>query len=174
MDNYLELIIPPSGLIDNCSNGTLNFGRAWPNNSAFFNGLIDDIGIWNRALTPSEVSQLYNQNQCITNISVTDTLIINLGQLSYTNPVAYANNITIYPNPASTQININFNNITNLVGGSVKVINALGQQVATTPITTTGTNSTMSLSTWGGNGLYFVQILNPQGQIVDIKKILLQ
>jgi hypothetical protein len=101
-------------------------------------------------------------------------LIINVGQLSYTNPVAYANNITIYPNPASTQININFNNITNLVGGSVKVINALGQQVATTPITTTGTNSTMLLSTWGGSGLYFVQILNPQGQIVDIKKILLQ
>jgi hypothetical protein len=140
----------------------------------FFDGKIDDIGIWNRALTQTEITQLYNQNQCITNITVTDTLIINVGQLSYTNPVAYANNITIYPNPASTQININFNNITNLVGGSVKVINALGQQVATTPITTTGTNSTMLLSTWGGSGLYFVQILNPQGQIVDIKKILLQ
>lgn len=140
----------------------------------FFHGKLDDIGIWNRALTQTEITQLYNQNQCITNITVTDTLIINVGQLSYTNPVAYANNITIYPNPASTQININFNNITNLVGGSVKVINALGQQVATTPITTTGTNSTMLLSTWGGNGLYFVQILNPQGQIVDIKKILLQ
>ena len=139
-----------------------------------FYGSLDDIGIWNRALTQTEITQLYNQNQCITNITVTDTLIINVGQLSYTNPVAYANNITIYPNPASTQININFNNITNLVGGSVKVINALGQQVATTPITTTGTNSTMLLSTWGGNGLYFVQILNPQGQIVDIKKILLQ
>jgi hypothetical protein len=135
---------------------------------------LDDIGIWNRALTQQEITQLYNQNQCITNITVTDTLIINVGQLSYTNPVAYANNITIYPNPASTQININFNNITNLVGGSVKVINSLGQQVATTPITTTGTNSTMLLSTWGGSGLYFVQILNPQGQIVDIKKILLQ
>ena len=140
----------------------------------FFNGKIDDVGIWNRALSQQEITQLFNQNQCTTNITVTDTLIINVGQLSYTNPVAYANNITIYPNPASTQININFNNITNLVGGSVKVINALGQQVATTPITTTGTNSTMLLSTWGGNGLYFVQILNPQGQIVDIKKILLQ
>jgi hypothetical protein len=142
--------------------------------NTFYQGKLDDIGIWNRALTQQEITQLYNQNQCITNITVTDTLIINVGQLSYTNPVAYANNITIYPNPASTQININFNNITNLVGGSVKIINSLGQQVATTPITTTGTNSTMLLSTWGGSGLYFVQILNPQGQIVDIKKILLQ
>lgn len=141
---------------------------------AYFNGKLDDIGIWNRALTPSEVTQLYNQNQCFTNITVTDTLIINVGQLSYTNPIAYSNNITIAPNPASTQININFNNITDLNGGTIKIINSLGQQVATTPITTSGTNTTMSLATWGGNGMYFVQIINPQGQIVDIKKIILQ
>jgi hypothetical protein len=140
----------------------------------YFNGKIDDIGIWNRALTPSEVTQLYNQNQCSTNITVTDTLIINVGQLSYTNPIAYANNIIIAPNPASTQININFNNITDLNGGTLKVINSLGQEVATTPITTSGTNSTMQLETWGGTGMYFVQIINPQGQIVDIKKIILQ
>ena len=150
--------------------------RSWRslNNSLNFNGLIDDIGIWNRALTPSEVTQLFNQNQCFTNTTVTDTLIINVGQLSYTNPIAYANNIIIAPNPASTQININFNNITNLNGGTLKVINSLGQQVATTPITTSGTNSTMQLATWGGTGMYFVQIINPQGQIVDIKKIILQ
>ena len=140
----------------------------------FFNGKIDDIGIWNRALTQQEITQLYNQNQCITNITVTDTLIINVGQLSYTNPIAYSNNITIAPNPASTQININFNNISDLNGGSIKIINSLGQQVATTPITTSGTNTTMSLDTWGGTGLYFVQILNAQGQILDIKKIILQ
>lgn len=140
----------------------------------FFDGKIDDVGLWNRALTPQEVSQLFNQNQCITNITVTDTLIINVGQLSFENPILYANNITIFPNPASTQININFNNISDLSGGTIKVINSLGQQVATTPITATGTNSTMSLNTWGGSGLYFVQILNPQGQIVDIKKIILQ
>ena len=140
----------------------------------FYQGKIDDIGFWNRALTQSEVTQLYNQNQCFTNITVTDTLIINVGQLSYTNPITYANNIIIAPNPASTQININFNNITNLNGGTLKIINSLGQEVATTPITTSGTNITMQLATWGGTGMYFVQIINPQGQIVDIKKIILQ
>jgi hypothetical protein len=105
---------------------------------------------------------------------VTDTLIINVGQLSYTNPVTYANNITIYPNPANTQVNISFNNITDLTGGNINIINSLGQQVATTPITFSGTNTTMPLNTWGGTGLYFVQILNAQGQILDIKKIILQ
>jgi hypothetical protein len=139
-----------------------------------FNGKLDDIGIWNRALSPQEITQLYNQNQCITNITVTDTLIINVGQLSYTNPVTYANNITIYPNPANTQVNISFNNISDLTGGHINIINSLGQQVTTTPITLSGTNTTLPLNTWGGTGLYFVQIVNVQGQIVDIKKIILQ
>jgi hypothetical protein len=161
----------------NCSNPNTNlrFGGPWLNNDVqWFKGVLDDIGIWNRALTPSEVSQLYNQNQCFTNTTVTDTLIINVGQLSYTNPIFYANNITLYPNPANTQVNISFTNITDLTGGTLKIINSLGQEVATTPITLSGTNTTMPLTTWGGTGLYFVQIINVQGQIVDIKKIILQ
>lgn len=140
----------------------------------FFKGKIDDIGIWNRALTQQEITKLFNQNQCTTNITVTDTLVINVGQLSYTNPIFYANNITLYPNPANTQVNISFTNITDLSGGQIKIINSLGQEVAKTPITTSGANSTMQLATWVGTGMYFVQIINPQGQIVDIKKIILQ
>ncbi len=142
--------------------------------SGYVKGKLDDIGIWNRALTQQEITQLYNQNQCVTNITVTDTLIINVGQMSYSNPVTYANNITIYPNPASTQVNISFNNITDLTGGNIHIINSLGQQVASTPITLSGTNTSMSLNSWGGTGVYFIQIINAQGQIVDIKKIILQ
>jgi hypothetical protein len=61
---------PSPGLIDNCSGGTLNFGRYWDTRN-FFNGKIDDIGIWNRALTQQEITNLYNsQNQtpCSTSI----------------------------------------------------------------------------------------------------------
>ncbi|MBU3681458.1 MAG: T9SS type A sorting domain-containing protein [Flavobacterium sp.] len=163
-----------SGNLSDINLDNITLGSRCNYNWLKFVGKIDDLGVWNRALTPNEVTQLYNQNQCITNITVTDTLVINVGQLSFTNPVAYANNITISPNPASTQINISFNNITNLTGGSIKVINSLGQQVATAPITATGTQTNMQLNTWGGSGLYFVQILNAQGQILDIKKIILQ
>jgi hypothetical protein len=164
------LINTPGPILENNSIGDEPLDPANQN----FTGKIDDIGIWNRALTQQEITNLFNANQCITNITVTDTLIINVGQLSYNNPITYANNITIAPNPASTQININFNNITDLNGGTLKVINSLGQEVATTPITTSGTQSIMQLATWGGSGMYFVQIINPQGQIVDIKKIILQ
>ena len=176
---YINGVLSSTGNVSNLNTTGQNFvmGNTIPNSIGQYEkykGAIDDIGIWNRALTQEEITNLYNANQCFNLITVTDTLIINVGQLSYNNPVTYANNITIAPNPASTQININFNNITNLNGGTLKIINSLGQEVATTPITTSGTNSTMQLATWGGTGMYFVQIINPQGQIVDIKKIILQ
>jgi hypothetical protein len=50
---------PPVGLIDDCPNGSFNIGRGWVNFD-FFSGIIDDIGIWNRALTPQEITNLYN------------------------------------------------------------------------------------------------------------------
>jgi hypothetical protein len=167
---------PPTFSLNTIGNSGISVGCSNQANGYWYesDAKIDEIGFWNRALTLQEITALYNTNQCITNITVTDTLIINVGQLSFNEPVTWANNITIFPNPASTQININFNNITNLNGGTLKIINSLGQQVATTPITTSGTNSTMQLATWGGSGMYFVQIVNSQGQIVDIKKIILQ
>lgn len=40
---------------------TLRFGGPhWSNDPEWFNGSLDDIGIWNRALTPQEVAALYN------------------------------------------------------------------------------------------------------------------
>lgn len=82
--------------------------------------------------------------------------------------------IKIYPNPASAHINIDFNNETDLNGGTIKIINSLGQEVFTRPITLSGTQTSIQLNTWGGTGMYFVQIINPQGQIMDVKKIIIQ
>ena len=52
-----------SGGIDNCPGGTLNFGRYWDGQVAWFNGKIDDIGIWNRALSQQEITLLYQNCQ---------------------------------------------------------------------------------------------------------------
>ena len=48
----------------------VNTSGALPRGSLF--GQLDDFGFWNRALTQQEITQLFNQNQCITNITVTD------------------------------------------------------------------------------------------------------
>jgi hypothetical protein len=106
-------------------------------------GSLDDIAIWNRALTPQEIQQVYNQGICQTSITVTDTLLIHTGLTSY-NPVAYGNTLKVWPNPGNTAITLDAGNL-----------------------------SSISLSTWGGNGIYYLHLINPQGHAIEIKKIVL-
>ncbi len=133
----------------------------------YFNGKIDDIGIWNRALTPQEITNLYNSvntNECL-------TMVINSGPLS-TNPVTYASTVNIFPNPANDQITIDCGNLANVVGWNIKITNALGQQVFAAPMNTQ--QYVVPLNSWSGQGMYFVKILNAQNEVVNIKKIILQ
>ncbi|MES2778050.1 MAG: LamG domain-containing protein [Bacteroidota bacterium] len=55
-----------SGLIDICQGGGLRFGynhNLYSNSTGdCFDGVIDDIGIWNRALTQTEVGRLFSAN----------------------------------------------------------------------------------------------------------------
>ena len=137
----------------------------------WFSGLIDDIGIWNRELNQQEITDLYNGNICYQTITVTDTLLINMGITGF-NPVTYNNTIKIFPNPTNDHITIDYGNVTSLNGYELKIINSLSQQVFQTNITQK--SNYLNLTTWGGNGLYFVQIIDPEGNIVDIRKIVLQ
>jgi len=52
-----------SGGIDQCIGGSLNFGRYWYCCN-FLLGDLDDIGIWNRALTLQEITDLYSAQSC--------------------------------------------------------------------------------------------------------------
>jgi hypothetical protein len=144
----------------------LNIGR-YIYESNYFTGMLDDIGIWNRALTQQEITNLYNSantNECL-------TMVINTGILS-TNPVTYTSTVNIYPNPANDQITIDCGDLANVVGWNIKITNMLGQVVFNQAMNTQ--QYVVPLNLWTGQGMYFVQIINPQGQIVDIKKIILQ
>jgi hypothetical protein len=131
----------------------------------FFNGKIDDIGIWNRALTQDEISNLYYTD------AVCQTMLINTGVLSF-NPVTYNNTVTIYPNPASTQITIDCGNLANVTGWNIKINNTLGQEVFSAPMNTQ--EYVVQLNTWTGTGMYFVKIYDSSGNVVNTKKIILQ
>ncbi len=151
------------------NNYNVNIGKA--NGCCNFNGSIDDIAIWNRALTPQEITQLYNQGICQTSITVTDTLLIHTGLTAY-NPVAYGNTLKVWPNPTNTAITLDAGNLSSMQGWKYKVANTLGQTVVNeTAINQQQTN--ISLSTWGGNGIYYLHLINPQGHAIEIKKIVL-
>ena len=162
--------IPGAFPISNCPGGDLLIGCDWQMNNKL-NGQLDDIGIWNRALTQHEITDLFNGNICFQTITVTDTLIINMGITGF-NPLSYNNTIKIFPNPTNDHITIDYGNFATMNGYQLKIENSLGQQVFQGNINQQ--SNYLSLSNWGGNGLYFVRIIDPQGNTIDIKKIVLQ
>ena len=146
--------------------GSINFnGGIWC--YEVFSGNLDDVGIWNRALTQQEITNLYNS----TSTSECLTMIINTGVLS-TSPVTYTSTVNIYPNPANDQITIDCGNLANVVGWNIKITNMLGQEVFNQPMNTQ--QYVVPLNSWTGQGMYFVKIINAQNEVVNIKKIILQ
>jgi hypothetical protein len=103
--------------------------------------------------------------------SVTDTLFIAINTVTLNNNVII-NIIKVFPNPAHSHITLDFGNYLNLNGYSVKIMNALSQVIYDQAITQQ--SETIDLSTFGGNGIYYLNIINPQGNIVDVRKIVLQ
>ncbi|MFY9309615.1 MAG: LamG-like jellyroll fold domain-containing protein [Bacteroidia bacterium] len=106
-----------------------------------------------------------------TYISVTDTLIIN-ATLTGINPPNNMNTLRIYPNPASTHIYIDNGNYTSMAGYTVTIKNNLGQTVFTSSINQQ--QFYIDLSTWSGNGIYFVHIIDAVNNTIEVKKIVLQ
>ena len=153
------------------SNYNLSIAREGFGNYAFVKGKIDDIGIWNRALTDQEISNLYNANICYDHVTVTDTLIINANLIGF-NPVTYQNTIKVWPNPAHDHITIDNGNISNLNGYQIKITNVLGQQVFQSAINQQ--QFYIDLSTWTGNGAYYLNLINPQGVTIETKVIVVQ
>jgi hypothetical protein len=137
----------------------------------YMNGLIDDFAVYNRILSPDEVSSLFNGGLCYQNITVTDTLVINTGVLGY-NPVTYNNTITIYPNPTKDHVTIDCGTLTNVVGYHIEISNTLGQILFNQPMNTQQYN--VALNSWTGNGVYFVKVFDAQNNELTTRKIILQ
>jgi hypothetical protein len=159
--------------------------------NCYFKGAIDEVGVWNRPLIECEIqslhlSELQCQSPCteiiydtvviydtisvINYTTVTDTLLIttNLGLPSSN----YQNTISIYPNPTNDHITIDNGDYVAMNGYSLKIENSAGQQVFQSEI-----NQQLfyiDISSWTGNGLYYIYLIDPQNNIVTIRKIVLQ
>ena len=195
------------------STHSLTIGSQQISLNDYFSGKIDDIGLWNRALTQQEITALNNASPCtqIVNVydtirthiqdtittyvhdtitthlyvhdtitvndtikhffAVTDTLIINAVLTGIAGP-NNTNTIKVFPNPAKDHITINFGNFSTMNGYSIKITNALAQTVYTSTISQQQVS--VDLSTWTGNGTYFVTILNSANAVIETRKIILQ
>lgn len=169
------------------------------NGSLPFNGKIDDVRIYNRALDSNEVESLYTENFCFqtitdtinvydttyvniydttyvtvydtTHISVTDTLIID-AVLVGINPPNNINRMKVYPNPTKEHLIIDNGNFALMSNYSVKIVNTQGQEVFNSNINQQVFD--INLSSLTGKGIYFVMIYDPQNNLLEVKKIILQ
>jgi hypothetical protein len=123
----------------------------------YFKGKLDDIRIYNRDISDCEVDSLFNESNSMST-----------GIFEMQN----SNSFKVFPNPTNNHITIENGNISNLIGYHLKIINSLGQQVFQSAITQQ--QFYVDLSTCTGNGIYFVHIIDGQGNTIDIKKIILQ
>jgi hypothetical protein len=154
---------------------SLFFGREGSSSpNRYFKGLIDDIGFWNRALSASEIQQLYNTGIYFQTVTGScDTLQFNANITGF-NPVTYQNQVKVFPNPAKDNLVIdcgaNFNTLT---GYSMKILNTVGQSVYNSLITQQVTNIPLTAPTWSP-GAYIVQFINPTGTVIEAKQIIIQ
>ena len=152
-----------TAIVNPDSNTPITIGSS--GNFQGYYGKLDDIGIWNRALTQDEITGLYySENTC-------QSLVINTGVLSF-NPPTYNNTVTIYPNPAKDHITIDCGNLANVSGWSMKIYNTSGQEVFSGAMNTQ--QYVVPLNTWSGQGVYFVKIYDASNQLMNTKKIILQ
>ena len=70
---YVGGVLSQTGSIPNCANSAnkkITFGKHGTVSSSNFDGVIDDIGIWNRTLTQQEITGLYEAVNCSAPITV--------------------------------------------------------------------------------------------------------
>jgi hypothetical protein len=134
------------------------------NHNQAFRALVNSTG----CADTSKVVYLKVADTCLS--TVTDTLII---QTTVGLPTPnISNTLLIYPNPAKDRITIDNGNYTAMSGYSIKIQNSLGQQVFNSAINQAQFN--IDLSTWTGKGIYYVRLLDANGNVVTTRKILLQ
>lgn len=105
------------------------------NSDEFFKGKIDDIGIWNRILTPQEIMNLYNSTS--------------LG----TNTFKQNSTISIFPNPTTNILNLKTDS--NLINSEYTIHDQSGKIIKTDKITA---ESTIIQLNNLPNGIYLLKV----------------
>ncbi|HRY32567.1 MAG TPA: T9SS type A sorting domain-containing protein [Bacteroidales bacterium] len=119
-----------------------------------FAGFIDDIRIYNRALTGAEISLLFNEPP------------------SGINPVSCQGLIRVYPNPTNNHMIIDYGDNATYIGCIIKITNSLGQLVYSNIIDQQ--QSIIDLNNWPRNGVYYLHLIDAHNNTIYIQKVVLQ
>lgn len=117
-------------------------GRDTPATTDYFHGTMDEVNIYNRALSAADVMALKNYNGC------SPSAIGDKQQLE---------NVNIYPNPVESIVNITLSDSENY---TVKMFSALGQLLSTNTVNQGQIDLDMSELK---SGFYFIHVSSKKG-----------
>jgi hypothetical protein len=189
-------------------NALTRIGRAVWESDEYWNGSLDDIGIWNRALTPEEVQELFTLDACTftvydtsyvtvydtlttyetvydtlytyetiydtvtTYVTVADTLLIDITFTGIEGQPSWLNTVTVFPNPASDHITIDYGNFALLAGYNTIITDATGATVYSS--TVNSQQAYIDINAWGATGVYYLTIYDAGGAPVAVRHIVLE
>jgi hypothetical protein len=125
-------------------------------------------GVTTSTLTVNNLALINNNSlyRCIIS-APSCTLTSNTSTLTVTdansiNELYLLQNITIYPNPASSEITIN----SSVKFTTIKIVNTIGQTILTKESSSSVLVSTLS------NGIYFIELYDEEGKLLKIGKFI--
>jgi hypothetical protein len=219
--NSVKIYLDGTELIETCSyanygapalnvesTNPIKIGEGYQGPSNHFQGSLDDIGIWNRALTPEEVQELYTLDACTftvfdttyvtvydtlttfetmydtlytyetiydtvtTYVTVTDTLLIDITLTGIEGQPSWLNTVTVFPNPASDHITIDYGNFALMAGYNTIITDAAGATVYSSAVNSQQVQ--VDINAWGAMGVYYMSIYDANGQLVAVRHIVLE
>ena len=136
----------PSASADTCSGSSLRFGVNWAGDMNPYLGDLDDIGIWNLALTQQEITDLYNS---------TLGLPVSINE----------NSMKLYPNPTNSTIMLDVSSA--MVGKSYSIQDFSGRTIRDGKIS----SAQEQIDLQGvARGVYYLSIENGSSVIKLVKQ----
>ena len=135
-------------------------------NCCFFKGKIDDIKIFSKALSASEISSLLQRNPEMEIIS-----------MERSSPVSKASNegflINIYPNPVHESINIELDPYSSKKINHLQIVHVNGKVVYNSSVGAERTFISIG-ATMLSDGIYFLQLLDSDNKLIKTEKLIIK
>lgn len=133
------------GQIGNNSSPIL-FGNGYKDYNNYYRvrGSMDDIGIWNRALSEEEIKSLYFANESA--------------------------GFSAFFNSTNERLVIRAGKYAGSPGYKIRICNDLGKRIYQKPLKEAANE--INAVELGANGVYFVYLINPQNRLVEVQKVI--
>jgi hypothetical protein len=105
-------------------------------------------------------------------VTVTDTLLIDITITGFEGQPSWLNTVTVFPNPASDHITIDYGNFALMAGYNTIITDAAGATVYSSAVNSQQVE--IDINAWGSMGVYYMSVYDASGALVAVRHIVLE